>query len=181
MKKYLFIDIRKSDEVYKKRFDNSKDYSFYNIPMNMIRFNIKNIISHLDYYTEIYIICQSGNRSSFIKDKYFKEYEKIKVNNEFQFYNLNYGNNKILLDNDLNINIIGNNSFNLYNDMRIIQIIMGTIMLSMGLSIYFQLPDLSNIIINIAIIILIIFGSMGLYNGISSTCSMSILLRDYLN
>ena len=63
--------------------------------------------------------------------------------------NLNYGNNKILLDNDLNI--IGNNSFNLYNDMRIIQIIMGTIMLSMGLSLYFQLPDLSNIIINIAI------------------------------
>ena len=72
-------------EFIKKRFDNSKDYSFYNITMNMIRFNIKNIISHLDYYI-FYIICQSGNRSSFIKDKYFKEYEKIKVNNEFQLW-----------------------------------------------------------------------------------------------
>ena len=50
--------------------------------MNMIRFNI---ISHLDYYI-FYIICQSGNRSSFIKDKYFKEYEKIKVNNEFKLW-----------------------------------------------------------------------------------------------
>jgi len=35
--KYLFIDIRKSDEVYSKHFDQSQEYTFYNIPMNMIR------------------------------------------------------------------------------------------------------------------------------------------------
>jgi hypothetical protein len=47
--KYLFIDIRKSDEVYSKYFDQSQEYSFYNIPMNMIRFNAETIINHLKY------------------------------------------------------------------------------------------------------------------------------------
>jgi len=65
--KYLFIDIRKSDEVYSKRFDQSSHYGFYNIPMNMIRFNQQNIIDHLDYVNEIYIVCQSAKRSQFIK------------------------------------------------------------------------------------------------------------------
>ena len=76
--KYLFIDIRKSDEVYSKHFDLSQDYSFYNIPMNMIRFNSQTIINHIEYYDEIYIVCQSASRSKFIKDKYFNQYEKIK-------------------------------------------------------------------------------------------------------
>ena len=61
--KYLFIDIRKSDEVYSNHFDQSQEYSFYNIPMNMIRFNAKTIIDHLDYFDTIYIVCQSANRS----------------------------------------------------------------------------------------------------------------------
>ncbi len=47
--KYLFIDIRKSDEVYSKHFDQSQEYSFYHIPMNMIRFNAETIINHLEY------------------------------------------------------------------------------------------------------------------------------------
>ena len=53
--KYLFIDIRKSDEVYSKHFDQSQEYGFYNIPMNMIRFNAETIINHLEYVDEIYI------------------------------------------------------------------------------------------------------------------------------
>ena len=76
--KYLFIDIRKSDEVYAKHFDNSKEYSFYNIPMEMIRFNAQTIIDHLKYIDEIYIVCVSGNRSQFIKNKYFNDYDRIK-------------------------------------------------------------------------------------------------------
>jgi rhodanese-related sulfurtransferase len=81
--KYLFIDIRKSDEVYSKHFDQSSPIgpSFYNIPMNMIRFNAQTIINNLEYVDEIYIICETGNRSQFIKNKYFKEYERIKVDN----------------------------------------------------------------------------------------------------
>ena len=41
--KYLFIDIRKGDEVLTKRFGESDDYEVYNIPMNMIRFNAKTL------------------------------------------------------------------------------------------------------------------------------------------
>ena len=93
--KYLFIDIRKSDEVYSKHFDQSQEYSFYNIPMNMIRFNAQTIINHLEYVDEIYIVCQSANRSQFIKNKYFNNYKRIKVSQHLQFSNLKYGVNNI--------------------------------------------------------------------------------------
>ena len=53
--KYLFIDIRKSDEVYQKRFGESTQYDVYNIPMDMIRFNNKTLSAHLEYFKEIYI------------------------------------------------------------------------------------------------------------------------------
>jgi hypothetical protein len=67
--------------------------------------------------------------------------------------------------------------------MRIIQTIMGIIMLSIGIYIYIQLKKekLLKKINIISLIILILFGSMALYNGLTSTCSISILLEDYLN
>jgi len=71
MADYLFIDIRKSDEVYSLRFDKSKYYDVYHIPMYMIRFNVDMIRKHLNYKKEIYIVCNSASRSQFIKDKYF--------------------------------------------------------------------------------------------------------------
>jgi rhodanese-related sulfurtransferase len=182
--KFLFIDIRKSDEVYSKHFDQSQEYSFYNIPMNMIRFNAQTIINHLDYYDEIYIVCQTANRSQFIKNKYFNNYANIKVSENLQFYNLNHGSNLVSLhkNNDMKINIVGSNSFNFYNVMRIIQTVMGIVMLSIGMYIYIRLNKekmLNKIIL--PLIILVAFGSMALYNGLTSTCSLSILLEDYLN
>jgi rhodanese-related sulfurtransferase len=183
--KYLFIDIRKSDEVYSKHFDQSQEYSFYNIPMNMIRFNAQTIINHLEYVDEIYIVCQSANRSQFIKNKYFNDYKKIKVSQNLQFSNLKYGSNNISLDGntDITINIVGSNSFNYYSVMRIIQTIMGIIMISVGIYIYIQLrkEKLLKKINILPLIILVAFGSMALYNGLTSTCSISILLEDYLN
>jgi hypothetical protein len=130
--KYLFIDIRKSDEVYSRHFDPSPEYSFYNIPMNMIRFNAETIIQHLEYIDEIYIVCQSATRSQFIKDKYFKDYSRIKVSQTLQFSNLKYGSNHVSIDGHttMKINIVGTNSFNFYSVMRIIQTIMGILMLS---------------------------------------------------
>ena len=101
--KYLFIDIRQSDEVYQKRFGESPQYQFYNIPMNMIRFNAQTIINHLDYVDEIYIVCQSASRSQFIKDKYFSEYEKIKVSKNLQFINLKFGLNNVSLNENTTI------------------------------------------------------------------------------
>ena len=183
--KYLFIDIRKSDEVYSKHFDQSEEYSFYNIPMNMIRFNTQMIIKNLEDFEEIYIVCQSSSRSQFIKNKYFKDNERIKVSKNLQFINLEYGSNTVLLNENTNIriNIIGSNSFNFYNVMRIIQTIMGIVMLSVGIFLYIQLrkESLLKKINIIPLIILILFGSMALYNGLTSTCSISILLEDYLN
>lgn len=183
--KYLFIDIRKSDEVYSRHFDQSQEYSFYNIPMNMIRFNVKPIINHLEYFDEIYIVCQSASRSQFIKDKYFNNNERIKVSKKLQFSKLKYGSNIVTINEntDMQINIIGSNSFNFYSVMRIIQTIMGIIMLSVGIYIYIQISKkkLLEEINILPLIILILFGSMALYNGLTSTCSLSILLEDYLN
>ena len=183
--KYLFIDIRKSDEVYAKHFDQSKEYSFYNIPMNMIRFNAQTIINHLEYVDEIYIICETSNRSQFIKNKYFKDYNRIKVSKNLQFSNLKYGLNNVSLNENTSmiINIVGSNSFNFYNVMRIIQTIMGIIMISIGTYIYLQLrkENLLKKINIIPLIVLVSFGIMALYNGLTSTCSISILLKDYLN
>ena len=183
--KYLFIDIRKSDEVYSKHFDQSQEYSFYNIPMNMIRFNAQTIINHLEYVDEIYIVCQTANRSQFIKNKYFQHYNRIKVSQNLQFSNLKYGSNIVSLNEntDMKINIIGSNSFNFYNVMRIIQTIMGIIMISVGAFIYMQLrkENLLKKINILPLIVLVSFGIMALYNGLTSTCSISILLKDYLN
>jgi hypothetical protein len=183
--KYLFIDIRKSDEVYSKHFAQSQEYSFYNIPMNMIRFNAQTIIDHLEYFDEIYIVCQSAIRSQFIKNKYFNDYKRIKVDKNLQFSHLNYGLNTVSLNKntDMRINIVGSNSFNFYSVMRIIQTIMGIIMLSVGIYIYIQLRKENSLkkISILPLILLIAFGSMALYNGLTSTCSISILLEDYLN
>ena len=183
--KYLFIDIRKSDEVYAKHFDQSQEYSFYNIPMNMIRFNAQTIINHLEYVDEIYIVCQSANRSQFIKNKYFNDYKRIKVNEKLQFSNLNYGLNNVSLNEntDMRINIVGSNSFNFYNVMRIIQTITGIVMILVGGYTYAQLKkaNLLKKINSLPLIILVLFGIMALYNGLTSTCSLSILLKDYLN
>jgi rhodanese-related sulfurtransferase len=183
--KYLFIDIRKSDEVYAKHFDQSEEYSFYNIPMNMIRFNAQTIIEHLEYVDEIYIVCQSANRSQFIKDKYFRQYDKIKVSDKLQFSNLQYGLNNVSLheNDDIRINIVGSNSFNFYSVMRIIQTIVGIVMISIAAYIYIQLRQ-GNLLrkFNILpLVILVLFGAMVLYNGLTSTCSISVLLQDYLN
>ena len=183
--KYLFIDIRKSDEVYARHFAQSQEYSFYNIPMNMIRFNAQTIINHLKYVDEIYIVCQSSNRSQFIKNKYFSHYNKIKVCKNLQFSNFKYGLNNVSLHDHANIriNIVGSNSFNFYNVMRILQTIMGIIMISVGASIYLQLRTAKIVkkINVLPLIVLVLFGIMALYNGLTSTCSISILLKDYLN
>jgi len=183
--KYLFIDIRKSDEVYSRHFDQSQEYSFYNIPMNMIRFNAKTIMNHLEYFDEIYIVCQTASRSQFIKNKYFNNDKRIKVSEKLQFSNLKYGLNNISLNEntDIRINIIGSNSFNFYSVMRIIQTIMGVIMLSVGIYIYIQLSKekLLKKINILPLIVLALFGSMAIYNGLTSTCSISILLEEYLN
>lgn len=178
--KYILIDIRKSDEVFKKRIVNN-DYKTYYIPMNMISFNVDTIIKHLKWVDKIYIVCRSGSRSQFIKNKYFSDYSNIEVNNELQMINLNYGiNQKKIGNNILNINVIGSNKFNLYSIMRIIQIILGILILSLAGFTLYQI-NFSKKISSIPLIILILFGINSLINGLTSTCSLSKILINYLN
>lgn len=177
--KYLFIDIRKSDEVYTKRFAYSQDYSVYNIPMNMIRFNKETISDHLEYVDEIYIVCSSSNRANFIKDKYFNDINNIKVIETLQFEKLKMGDNIVNLnDKDINIKVEGSGSFNLYSIMRIVQLILGTLILTLGGYTYSKLNKKFN---KFPLIILLLFGFMAVINGLTSTCTMSEILKYQLN
>jgi len=181
MADYLFIDIRKSDEVYSRRFDKSYNYDVYYIPMYMIRFNVDMIKTHLKYKKEIYIVCNSASRSQFIKDKYFANDRNVIVSNSLQFNNLSQGVNTVSLQNNsVKINVIGTNSFNLYNIMRITQIILGSLILLIGsYTLYATYPYKS--INKIPLIILILFGAMALFNGLTSTCTISTIFIDSLN
>lgn len=179
--KYLFIDIRQSDEVYNKRFDSSDLYNHYTIPMNMIRFNTDIIKQHLNLVDNIYIVCRSSSRSQFIKDKYFADEPRIKADPNFQFVKLKHGQNTVKLNEDtLNINIVGANRFNLYNIMRITQILSGILILILGGYTYYTTRNIKNIN-HIPLLILLAFGLMTLFNGMTATCSLSLLLVNYIN
>jgi hypothetical protein len=177
----LLIDIRQSDEVYSKRFEETDKYKVYTIPMNMIRFSVNMIKQHLEYVDDIYIVCSSGTRSEFIKNKYFKEELKIKVNNNLQFNNLKNGMNQIELNQNefINVKVVGNGSFNLYNLTRLIQTILGILIIFLGGYTYYQIKNKK--VNTIPLIILIVFGVNSLFNGLTSTCTLSMLLKDYLN
>ena len=179
---YLFIDIRKSDEVYSRRFDKSHNYDVYYIPMYMIRFNVDIIRKHLNYKKEIYIVCNSASRSQFIKNKYFANDRNIIVSDSLQFNNLSHGTNTIILNNNntMKINVIGSDGFNLYNIMRITQIILGSLILVIGGYTLYSTYSYKNIN-KVPLIILILFGSMALFNGLTSTCSISTIFIDSLN
>ena len=182
MADYLFIDIRKSDEVYSRRFDKSYNYDVYYIPMYMIRFNVDMIKTHLKYKKEIYIVCNSASRSQFIKDKYFAKDRNVIVSSSLQFNNLSRGVNTVSLQNNntVKINVIGSNSFNLYNIMRITQIILGSLILLVGGYTLYATYSYKNIN-KIPLIILILFGAMALFNGLTSTCTISTIFIDSLN
>ena len=179
-KQNLFIDIRKSDEVFSNRLEQSDEYGLYFFPMNMIRFNKEEIIKHLNYFNNIFIICQSANRSKYIKDKYFSDYSKIKVHKSIQFSNLKHGSNKVQIDgNRLTLNVIGSNSFNLYSIMRIVQLMLGTLILILGGYTYDKIKHKKVNLIPLTILLL--FGLMAFINGITSTCTLSQILIDYFN
>jgi hypothetical protein len=179
---YLFIDIRKSDEVYSRRFDKSYNYDVYYIPMYMIRFNVDMIRKHINYKKEIYIVCNSASRSQFIKNKYFANDRNIIVSDSLQFNNLLQGHNNVVLNNNntIKINVIGDNQFNLYNIMRITQIILGSLIIIIGGYTLYSTYSYKNIN-KVPLIILILFGTMALFNGRTSTCTISTIFVDSLN
>ena len=56
-------------------------------------------------------------------------------------------------------------------------------MISVGGYTYMQLrkANLLKKMNSLPLIVLVLFGIMAIYNGLTSTCSISILLEDYLN
>jgi hypothetical protein len=175
-----FIDIRRSDEVMTKRFDGSKMNNFYNIPANHIRFNREIILNHLEYFDRIYLVCASANRSQMIKDKYFPNDNRIMVSKDISFNNFpNIKGEHIIELGDSKVDkvwITGTFAFNLYNMTRIMQIIVGMIMLvcSVVLLRITQVPIIVKIV-------LFGMGTVSLYSGITSSCFMAKMLKDVLN
>lgn len=176
----LYIDIRRSDELMTKRFDGSIMNNFYSIPANHIRFNREIILNHLEYVDSIYLVCATGNRSQFIKDKYFSNDNRIIVNNNISFSNfpnvkgehiIKLGNGKID-----KIWITGTFKFNLYSITRIMQIIMGTVILLCSI-VLFPIKKVPIVIK----IILLVMGLFALYSGFSGNCFMTKILKDYIN
>jgi hypothetical protein len=128
------------------------------------------------------MFCLILNLQGCIKDKYFANDSNIIVGDSLQFNKLSYGINTVSLKNNnaIKINVIGSNSFNIYNIMRITQIILGSLILIIGGYTLYATYSYKNIN-KIPLIILILFGTMALFNGLTSTCSISAIFVDSLN
>lgn len=196
---YILVDIRSDSEVYNRRIDpaaisklpqEQQNYSVYNIPMNMIRFNRDTIIQHLAWVDKIIIICNSGRRSGFIKQKYFADQPNIVTDTAIQFNNLNTGLNIVNGNQPETAGIVlalpvwSNPNPRIYSITRLIQILLGSVILVSVLGTLWQLGWVkkSGAMWQLwGLYILLVFGAMALYNGLSGTCTLSLILQDYLN
>ena len=196
---YILIDIRADTEVYNKRLDQTaisklpadqQNYSVYNIPMNMIRFNRDTIIQHLQWVEKIIIICNSGRRSGFIKQKYFGDQPNIVSDTAIQFNNLKAGLNTVKGDQPetaaivLELPVWENPNPGIYSITRIVQILLGMVIIVSVLGTLWQLTAKNNINSTIrywGLYVLLVFGIMALYNGLSGSCILSQFLLNYLN
>jgi rhodanese-related sulfurtransferase len=151
MSTILFIDIRNYDEVASKRLVTRDDVLY--IPMNMIKFNLDYLKKVIPSYENVYIMCRSGQRSKIIKDKYFLDYDNVKVSPK-QINTLSE-----------NESIVSSSSF--FSLTRKIQIIAGTLIL--GLFILYHYSEK-------AIYCYLALGLFMVYVGISGNCFMSSIL-----
>ena len=178
----ILIDIRRDSEVYNKRIDpvQFKEGGLYVIPMNMIRFNRETIVQHLKWVKEIYLVCDTGRRSTYIKNKYFADIPAIKVDPALQFTHLQAGTNKVTMANGVTLNIPVIGDMGIYSLTRLIQIMLGTVI---GLAAAVALYNLDRkcVISRYALIVILVFALMALFNGVTDTCTLSMILRDYLN
>ncbi len=123
------------------------------IPSTSIKYNINFLNLHFQKYKMVYIICQSGNRSKIIKEKYFNDDKHIIVN-DIHFDKLN--NDQIIKTSGIHMSIT-----------RKIQVISGSIILFIFALSYKY---------SVAIYIYILLGLFMLYVGISGNCFMSSIL-----
>lgn len=76
----LLLDIRNHDEIDTLRYKNDGTTDVLYMPANIIKYNLEFLHEYFQKYKQVYIICQSGNRSKIIKDKYFSEDEHVMIN-----------------------------------------------------------------------------------------------------
>lgn len=174
----FFIDIRGSDEVLSNQFD-PQHHRFINIPANHIRFNLdflRSIVQSGDY-SVIYLVCNSGRRSTMVYDKYFvndPDLSMITVNPSVSFKNFGKVDTITTISSENNLKIYTTSQskslFNLYNMTRVIQLLMGSIMFIIGL----YIVGLSKCICNVPVgWFLVVIGLFALYSGISGSCVLS--------
>ncbi len=138
----IVIDIRDEHELNEKYLDTTNlDIKLINIPSRNIKFN-KDYIVNLSESNKVYIVCKSGNRSSKIKELYFKNNKNI-ISLEGGIENINK------LDTDIEIKK-GDNKYGMNQYM---QIIFMCILLFITLLIYLNVDKK----IILSILILIIF------------------------
>jgi|SaaInlStandDraft_5_1057022.scaffolds.fasta_scaffold119651_1 rhodanese-related sulfurtransferase len=123
------------------------------IPSTSIKYNINFLNLHFQKYKMVYIICQSGNRSKIIKEKYFNDDKHIIIN-DIHFDKLN--SDQVIKTSGIHMSIT-----------RKIQVISGSIIIFIFALSYKY---------SIAIYIYILLGLFMLYVGISGNCFMSSIL-----
>lgn len=151
----LYIDIREPYELIKFRFHN--DINFINIPLLSIQFNLNLIKKLINEYDTIFLVCKSGNRATYIYNKYFKNDDQLKniiVHNKINFNNFNIGENYININNlgTLNIKTIINDNFIMNNNILYLLIIL----LLLLILIIYNFMSLSILVKNILLIIFLI-------------------------
>jgi hypothetical protein len=182
MSRFLVLDIRKSDELHQKHIVSTNDYDVLNIPMEVIRFNVGYLLELLSNYNIMYIMCRTGKRSKFIKDKYFNNNTNVIISSNLNSSVLDYGKNRVKLENiTVTLMVEGKPGFNLYNMTRIVQLILGTTILLCSGFIFYKLKAGKCQISLIPFLVLWVFGLNSVYSSLFNYCGLSKLLMNYLN
>jgi rhodanese-related sulfurtransferase len=146
----LLLDVRNHDEVDTIKYKDGGTSDVLYMPANIIKYNLEFLHEYFQKYKQVYIICQSGNRSKIIKNKYFSNDEHVMINS-LHFNKLD-----------------GERTPGIHMSLtRKIQIISGTIIL---------LIFLLSLFYNNAVYAYIGLGLFMLYVGISGNCFMSSIL-----
>ena len=178
----LLIDIRRDSEVFNKHVDTTglRSPGVYVIPMNMIRFNRDTILNHLQWVKTIYLVCDTGRRSAYIKAKYFADEPRIKVDPALQFTHLHEGSNTVTLTDGTKLQLPVKTATGIYSITRIIQLFFGSVV-AIAAAIGILKLDIKCVVTRYALYVILALAVMMVINGATDTCTLSMLLRDYLN
>lgn len=76
----LLLDVRNQDEIDTIKYKEDGTMDVLYMPANVIKYNVEFLRDYFQKYKQVFIICQSGNRSQIIKNKYFSDDAHVMVN-----------------------------------------------------------------------------------------------------